>query len=174
MNQIEVGIAIWTLIISTVFNILSVIYNVYSIKSAQKERKKLENYSNKREAIIKYYLPIKYKLLQLECCEIKIKEQMKDFNIFNSYSNNAIGRKLREELLQGYKIYIDFYNSIEVRYADSTLDCKLNYLYSHMQFILTMGDEKNIGRYRDKYIKPNLSEIIDEIERFALENKVFE
>lgn len=174
MSQIEVDIAIWTLIISTVFNVLSVIYNVYSIKSAQKERKKLENYSNNREAIIKYYLPIKYKLLQLECCEIKIKEQMKDFDIFNSYSNNAIGRKLRNELLQGYKMYIDFYNSIKVRYADSTLDCKLNYLYSHIQFILTMGDEKNIGKYREKYIKPNLSEIIDGIERYALENKVFE
>lgn len=173
MNQKDVDIAIWTLIISTVFNILSVIYNVYSIKSAQKERKKLENYSNNREAIIKYYLPIKYKLLQLECCEIKIKEQIRNFDIFNLYSDNALGKKLREELLQGYKTYINFYNSIEVRYADLTLDYKLNNLYSHILFIVTMGDERNIGRYRDKYIKPNLSEIINDIEYFASENKVF-
>ena len=173
MNEKEIIIAFWTLIISSILNLFTIASNIYWNSVGKREKKNLENYVNIRDTILKYYLPIKYTLLQLELCQLKIKEQKEQFDIFSLYSNDSEMRAFREELVTEYRYYIKVYDKLQIRYANSLIDKKLDRVYMHVQFILSVNDQRILNKYKGKYEMPCLSEVIDEIDRYSLDNKVF-
>ena len=107
MSEQEIKIAFWTLIISSILNLVTIGCNIYWNSVGKREKKKLENFINARDTILKYYLPIKYNLLQMELFQIKVKEQIPNFDIFSLYSEDSLMRNFREEVIIEYKKYID-------------------------------------------------------------------
>ena len=99
MSEQEIKIAFWTLIISSILNLVTIGCNIYWNSVGKREKKKLENFINARDTILKYYLPIKYNLLQMELFQIKVKEQIPNFDIFSLYSEDSLMRNFREEVI---------------------------------------------------------------------------
>lgn len=173
MSELEFRIAFWTLILSSVLNLVTIGCNIYWNSVGKKEHKRLHNHVNIRETVIKFYLPIKHALLQLELYQMKIVEKERGFDVFSLYNEKAELRILRNELLKQYQKFIDEYDKLEARYASSTIDKYLDRVYTHIQFVLCVEEQNVLNRYRERYKMPCLSEIIDEIDRYAQTNNVF-
>ncbi|MCI9541031.1 MAG: hypothetical protein HFG39_08210 [Lachnospiraceae bacterium] len=173
MDEWEIKIAFWTLIVSSILNLITIGCNIYWNSISKKEKKKLENFVNIRDTILKYYLPIKYNLLGLELIQIKIKENTTDFDIFSLYTDNSMMRSLREELLTKYREYINIYSTLEIKYADQIIDKKLDEVYTHIYFILTVDNQRSLYLHKEKYKMPCLSDLIDTIDTYSINNKVF-
>ena len=173
MSEQEIQIAFWTLIVSSILNLVTMCCNIYWNSVGKREKKKLENFINVRDTILKYYLPIKYNLLQMELLQIKIKERASNFDIFSLYSEDSLMRGLREEVISQYRKYIDTYNELEIKYADRMIDKKLDEIYTHMCFILSIDEQVTLYRYKERYSMPCLSDLIKEIDTYSIKNKVF-
>lgn len=173
MSEQEIKIAFWTLIVSSILNLVTIVCNIYWNSVGKREKKKLENFINTRDTILKYYLPIKYNLLQMELFQVKVKEQIPDFDIFSLYSEDSLMRNFREEVIVEYKKYIDNYNKLEIKYADRMIDKKLDEIYTHICFILSIDEQAMLYKYKERYSMPCLSDLIEEIDTYSAKNNVF-
>lgn len=173
MSKQEIEITFWTLTVSSILNIVTICCNIYWNSVEKKERKKLENFINARDTILKYYLPIKYKLFQIKLLQEKIKEEAETFDVFSLYTENTSMRSLREAVISEYKKYIDIYNKLEMKYADRMIDKKLDEIYMHIYFILSTDEQRTLDKYKKRYSMPCLSDLIEKIDTYSIKNNIF-
>lgn len=173
MSDHEIKLSIITLVVSSIINIISIGVNCFLAYRQSKENKKIKEFDTKREVITRYYLPIKYLLNKLDATYLQIKSENNDFSMFNLYINDVAMRKKRADVLQIYKEYILLHERLNIQYADASIDYRLGKLYSHMQIILIFDNDAQISKYSKKYELPNVSDLINDIERYAEKFKLY-
>ena len=62
---------------------------------------------------------------------------------------------------------------MEIKYADRMIDKKLDEIYTHICFILSIDEQAMLYKYKERYSMPCLSDLIKEIDTYSAKNNVF-
>ena len=148
-------------IVSIISSVTFTIINLYLVG-------KNTRLKNKRDAIIKYYMPILYALtpLSIEYDKAKLKNQL--FDIFNPNMESKESQRDRINIIQNhYSSFIRIEMKFEHQFCDKELDIRLYSAIKHMTFMTSfLGSEMlvDLGMAKKEYPVPNFQQIINLLE----------
>lgn len=172
MEKYEMLISFWTLVISSTLSLLTIIVNIMLTFSNMHNNKKIKAYDLHKEALIKYYLSIKYELIKLE--SILKEDNGIYFDMFCLYANDIQKQKKRSKILDFYKQFIEDFGSKTLYFTNEEIDRNLSKIYEHM-LVITLGNEHMLGlnKYKTMYNMPDVDDVINCIDKYSLKYEAY-
>lgn len=100
MSELEFWVSICSLLVTSFISLLTIIINIWLMAKKGADAKKEKNYERHKEALIKYYMPIKFCLTELEL--VLRQSDGTYFDVF-SKAKDTISLKTHKEVLEKYK-----------------------------------------------------------------------
>lgn len=166
MEELKIIISIYSLIATSFISLLTIIVNIKMTKWGMSNAKKIKIYDQNKEALIKYYLPIKYILIKID---FLLKENNSEyFDMFLLYNNDIQKKNRRESIVDAYKEFMNEFNSLSFYFTNDRIDKYINEIYEHISIIL-MNNQNilDIMEYRERYKMPDLNIVITLIDEYS-------
>ena len=166
-------ISFWTLVISSILSLLTIIVNIMLTFSNMHNNNRIKAYDLHKEALIKYYLPIKYELIKLE--SILKEDDGTYFDMFCLYANDIQKQSKRSKILDFYKQYFyENFRSKSLYFTNEEIDRNISKIYEHM-LVIVLGNEHMLGlnKYKTMYNIPDIDNVINCIDKYSLEYETY-
>lgn len=134
------------------------------------------NISKKREmcvdSYLNYYIPIQIRLIDFVIIINEVKKDNLSDVIFNPLRED--NKKIRDHYITQCEEFIKFFDSLEKKSINKSIDDELIILFKHMKFIVQTKnsrlDYNEYSEYKDNYPIPDYQGLYDKIKEFR-ENK---
>lgn len=167
MEELKLVVSIYSLLVTSFISLLTIFVNIRLTRLSISNNKKMKIYDQHKEALVKYYLPVKFELIRLECM---LRENDIYFDMFCQYSNDVQKQRKRGDALCYYNEFINKFRTSSLYFTNDKIDKLISKVYEHMLVIVL--DNKKIlsaSKYKEKYDMPNLESIIEMIDEYSNE-----
>lgn len=173
MEEINIIISIYSLVVSSFISLLTIFVNIRLTRYTISKNNKNKAYDQHKEALIKYYLPIKLNLIKLDY--ILRDTDGKYFNMFELYKTDVAKAKKRNDIITVYNDFMTNYNALPLYFTNEDIDKNIVKVYEHILTILMNETNVNsIGFYKKTFEMPDLQEVITSINNYSLAHETYD
>ncbi len=160
-------------LLTSVISLLTIFVNVRVAKYNISKSNKIKSYDQHKEALIKYYLPIKFSLIKLDY--VLRDSNNTYFDVFELYKTDVQKANKRVEIVKVYREFMNIFNTLPLYFTNDTIDKSLTEVYEHVLLILMWEQNNvNVSQYKEKHAMPNLQEIIKSINNYSISHESFD